>query len=76
MALLGYAIGLPVGLAGIFFLIDTVARAVGFGPLTPPIDGLGLALLLPGVVLIAAIGAFIPAHRAGRISVVDMLRYE
>jgi len=75
-ALVGYVLGLAVGLVGIRVLIDTVARAVGFGPLNAPTDGVGLALLLPGIVLVAVSGAFLPAYRAGRTSVVDALRYE
>jgi putative ABC transport system permease protein len=75
-ALVGYVVGLAVGLVGIRVLIDTVARAVGFGPLSPPMDGVGLALLLPGVVLVAVGGASLPAYRAGQTSVVDALRYE
>jgi putative ABC transport system permease protein len=76
MALIAYAIGLPVGLGGIRFLMDTVARGQGFGPLTPSVNAVGLALMLPGIVLLAAGGAFLPAYRAGRTSVVGALRYE
>lgn len=76
MALIAYAVGLPVGLAGIRVLMDAMARAIGFGPLDPPLDPVGLALMLPGILLVAAAGAFLPAHRAGRTSVVDILRYE
>jgi ABC-type lipoprotein release transport system permease subunit len=36
----------------------------------------GLALLLPGIVLVAVIGALIPARRAGQTSVGETLRYE
>jgi putative ABC transport system permease protein len=76
MALVGYVVGLPVGLVGIRWLIDTLACGVGFGPLGTSVDGVGLALLLPGIVLVALAGAFVPAHRAGRTSVVETLRYE
>jgi putative ABC transport system permease protein len=76
LALVGYVVGLPVGLVGIRWLIDTLACGVGFGPLGTSVDGVGLALLLPGIVLVALAGAFVPAHRAGRTSVVETLRYE
>jgi putative ABC transport system permease protein len=76
LALLGYAIGIPLGLSGIRLLIDFVARATGFGPLAAPTDELGLLLLLPGCVLIAILGAYLPARQAGRVRVAEMLRYE
>jgi putative ABC transport system permease protein len=76
LALVGYVVGLPVGVVGTRWLIDTMARGVGFGPLDIPVDGIGLALLLPGIVLVALAGAFVPAYRAGRTSVVETLRYE
>jgi putative ABC transport system permease protein len=76
LALFGYAIGIPIGLSGIRLLIDFVARVTGFGPLSAPTDELGLLLLLPGCVIIAILGAWIPARQAGRVRVVEMLRYE
>ena len=76
LALVGYVVGLPVGLVGVRWLIDTLAQGIGFGPLDIPVDRVGLALLLPGIVLVALAGAFVPAHRAGRTSVVETLRYE
>lgn len=76
LAVAAYILGLPVGLVGIRALMSTVARSIGFGPLEPWTDKAGLALLLPGVMLLTLIGAFIPAYRAGRTSVVEVLRYE
>ena len=76
MALVGYLVGLPLGVAGISLLMDSVARAIGFGPLTPPLNGAVLALLLPVIMLIALVGAYIPARQAGQVSVVEMLRCE
>jgi putative ABC transport system permease protein len=76
LAVVGYVVGFLVGLPGISLLIDTIARSQGFGPLRPPLDGLGLALILPAIVVVAVVGALIPAYRAGQVSVVDTLRYE
>jgi putative ABC transport system permease protein len=76
IAVIGYAIGLLVGVPGIRLLMDTVGRMEGMGPIDPPIDGIGLVLLLPGIVLVAGIGALIPSRRAGKTNVVDALRYE
>jgi putative ABC transport system permease protein len=76
LALVGYAVGILVGFPGIGLLMDAVARSRGFGPLRPPLDGWGLALILTAIVVVAVVGALIPAYRAGRVSVVDVLRYE
>jgi putative ABC transport system permease protein len=69
-------LGVPVSVVGVRVLIDIVAQRVGFGPLQAPVDMLSLAFILPAIALIAILGALIPAGRAARISVVDMLRYE
>ncbi len=76
LAGIGYVVGVLVGVPGICMLMDMVARSVGFGPLRPPLDLVGLALILPGIVVAAVAGAIIPARRAGQISVVEALRYE
>jgi len=76
LALVGYAVGVLVGFPGIGLLMDAVARSQGFGPLRPPLDGWGLALILPVIMVVAVVGALIPACRAGRVSLVDLLHYE
>ncbi|NIM95607.1 MAG: FtsX-like permease family protein [Anaerolineales bacterium] len=76
IALVAYFIGLPLGLTGIRALMNMVANSIGFGPLRLWTNEVGLILLLPGIVLLALLGAFIPAYRAGRTSVMDVLRYE
>jgi putative ABC transport system permease protein len=76
MSLMGYAIGLPLGIFGVRALIDIVARMTGFGPLHAPLDVLGLVLILPLVSCAALLGASIPARRAAGLSVVELLRYE
>ena len=76
IAMLGYVIGLPVGIIGVGSLMDALARNIGFGPIYPVIDWLEVALLLPVIVLATLLGALIPARKAGRAGVVEMLRYE
>jgi putative ABC transport system permease protein len=76
MALLGYLAGLLVGVPGVRLLMDTVGRTEGIGPINPPTHVLGLILLLPTILLVAMGGAWLPARRAGKVSVVDVLRYE
>jgi putative ABC transport system permease protein len=76
MSVLAYGIGLPVGILLIRGLIDAVASWTGFGPINPPINWLGLFLVLPAIISLAVLGAFIPALRAGRLNVTEVLRYE
>jgi putative ABC transport system permease protein len=76
LAVLAYVVGLPAGILGIRLLVDTVARSIGFGPLVPWMDRFGLMLLLPEILFIALVGASIPAYRAGRTGVLEVLRYE
>jgi putative ABC transport system permease protein len=76
ITLIAYIVGLPLGLAGIDALINMVSSSIGFGPLDLTTDEIGLAVLLPGIVSLALLGAFIPAYRAGRTNVVDVLRFE
>jgi putative ABC transport system permease protein len=76
MSVLAYGIGLPVGILLIRWLIDAVASWTGFGPINPPINWLGLFLVLPAIISLAVLGAFIPAFSAGRLNVTEVLRYE
>jgi len=76
MALVGYGMGVAIGLPGIHLLFDLLGRGMGFGPMDALVDVLGEMLLLPGIVLLAVLAAFFPAHRAGRVSVVEVLRCE
>jgi putative ABC transport system permease protein len=76
LALAGYALGTCVGLPGVHLLFDLLGRAMGFGPLDASVDVLGQVLLLPAIVLLAALAALLPAWRAGRTSVVEVLRHE
>jgi putative ABC transport system permease protein len=76
LTLTAYLIGLPLGILGIRALMNTVATNMGFGPLGLWTDNIGLILTLPGIMILALLGAFIPAYRAGRTDVVHVLRYE
>jgi putative ABC transport system permease protein len=67
------AVGMGVGLAGVFALARVAARYV-YG--VAPIDGLTLvgAVLLLGVASVVA--CYLPARRAARIEPMEALRYE
>jgi putative ABC transport system permease protein len=74
--LMGYGVGLAVGLPGLHLLFDALGRAMFYGPLNASVDVLGQVLLLPGIMLLAVVAALLPARRAGRVSVIQALRYE
>jgi len=76
LALVGYVVGAPLGVAAARGLFRTLAARVGLGPIPVPVDGRGLALLLPGMLLVAGLGAYFPARRAARLPVVEVLREE
>ncbi len=76
MALVGYGVGAPGGVFLAKTLLNALARRVGLGPIPVPVDGLGLGLLLPGLLLMAALGASWPARRAARLPVIEVLRDE
>jgi putative ABC transport system permease protein len=76
LALAGYVLGTCVGLPGVHLLFDLLGRAMGFGPMDASVDVLGQVLLLPATALLAALAALLPAWRAGRVSVVEVLRHE
>jgi len=76
LALIGYVAGAPLGVVAARALFRTLAGQVGLGPIPVPVDGRGLALLLPGMLLVAGLGAYLPARRAARQSVTATLRDE
>jgi putative ABC transport system permease protein len=76
MALAGYALGLAIGLPGVHLLFDSLGRAMFYGPIDARLHAGGQALLLPGALFLALLAAYLPAQRAGRVSVVETVRYE
>jgi putative ABC transport system permease protein len=76
MAVMGYVAGLAIGLPTVHLLFDILGRAMFYGPLNASVDAVGQVLLFPGIVLLAVVAALLPARRAGRVSVIETLRYE
>jgi putative ABC transport system permease protein len=76
MAVLAYAVGLPLGVLGTEGLLDLLARQLGFGPLPARTDPLLLAAVLPAVVVVALLGSALPALRSARVPVAEALRHE
>ncbi len=76
LALVGYAVGTPLGAVAAKALFNALGGVIGLGPIPVPLDGRGMALLLPGMVVVAALGAYLPARRAARLPVVEVLREE
>lgn len=76
LGLMSYMIGTPLGVVGSHWFFNALSTWRGLGPLTFPTDFINLLLLFPMIVLIAIVGALLPACRAGRTDVVEILRYE
>ncbi len=77
LGLLALAVGIPLGV----WLSGMLARALSSsfgGPtrLQISVNWPGLALLVPATLLIAALGAYLPARRAARVPAGELLRYE
>lgn len=77
LGILAVLIGIPLGL----WLNTLVAQALSSSIGGPPniqigINWQGLALLIPLTVLVAALGAYLPARWAVRVPAAEVLRYE
>lgn len=77
LGILAVLIGIPLGL----WLNTLVAQALSSSVGGPPniqiaINWPGLALLVPITVLVAALGAYLPARWAARVPAAEVLRYE
>ncbi len=77
LGILAVLVGIPLGL----WLNNLVAQALSSSVGGPPniqiaINWLGLALLVPITVLVAALGAYLPARWAARVPAAEVLRYE
>jgi putative ABC transport system permease protein len=70
-------VGIPLGLiataAGLQVIVDSLG---GLAHFTMGVNWLGLGLLVPATLLVAALGAYLPARWAARIPVSEVLRYE
>jgi putative ABC transport system permease protein len=74
---LAIVIGIPLGLyltaRGLQALVDSLG---GLPHFMMGINWLGLGLLVPATLLVAALGAYLPARWAARVSVSEVLRDE
>ncbi len=76
-AVLGVAIGVPLGLLATRALMTAAVAGTGFGSefgKMPPASW--LVLLAPAVVLLAIVASVVPARRAARLRVTEALRAE
>lgn len=77
LALLALAVGIPLGIWLSSMLVTTLFSSFG-GPtqLQIAVNWPGVALLVPATLLIAMLGAYLPARRAARVPASELLRYE
>jgi putative ABC transport system permease protein len=77
LGILAVLIGIPLGLWLNTVLAQGIASGVGGPPnIQISINWLGLILLIPATLCIAALGAYVPARWAARIPAAEVLRYE
>ena len=76
LALLAVVVGIPLGLWLANAGLNTIARSMGIVDVAVGVNWPALALLAPVTLLVAALGAYLPARGVARISVGDALRYE
>lgn len=76
-ALLAMLLSIPLGIGVLTVLWGYAFQQVGGdSAIGLPLNWLWLALLLPGAFLLALVGSALPARHAGRVPVVEALRYE
>ncbi len=77
LAIVAVAVGLPAGLVATRVMFDVLSSAAGIGTGIGKMPGaLWLAPLIPGAILVAALGTIIPARRAASVHIAESLRYE
>jgi putative ABC transport system permease protein len=77
LALLAVLISIPLGIGIVYALWSYAYAQLGGGTgIVLAINWLWMALLLPGAILAALLGSALPAWQAGRVPVVEALRYE
>jgi putative ABC transport system permease protein len=77
LALIGVAVGIPLGLLASRVMFDILSSAAGIGTGVGALPGLlWLAPLVPLALIVAAIASAIPARIAANLQVAEALRYE
>jgi len=77
LALVGVAIGIPLGLVASRIMFDILSSAAGIGTGVGALPGvLWLAPLVPIALIVAALASVIPARIASGLKVAEALRYE
>jgi putative ABC transport system permease protein len=77
LALLAVLISIPLGIGIVYALWGYAYQQLGGGTgVVLAVNWFWMALLLPGAVLAALLGSMLPAWQAGRVPVVEALRYE
>ena len=77
LALVGVAVGIPLGLVVTRVMLDILSSAAGIGTGVGAMPGvLWLAPLVPIALIVAALASAIPARVASGLKVAEALRYE
>ena len=76
VTIIAFIIGIPVGTFIYEGFVANASAQIGGGPNFGVMNWVGLFLLLPIFVILAALSSFWPARHAARLEVVNALRYE
>ncbi len=77
LAGIALVVGIPLGIAFTRLALDYLGNEIGVGVPFGTMPGpLGIALVVPLILLIAVIGSVFPARRAAGITVSESLRFE
>jgi ABC-type lipoprotein release transport system permease subunit len=77
LGILAVIIGIPLGLRLNTVIAQALSNSIGGPPnIQISINWLGLALLVPATLLVAVLGAYVPARWAARVPAAEVLRYE
>jgi putative ABC transport system permease protein len=77
LSLVAVMVGIPLGLAVTFWLLAIISRQVGLDQGIARLPELPwLAIIVPITLLVVAVGAALPARRAGRLPIADAFRME
>ena len=76
LGLVATAVGIPLGLALTKAMLTTLSSTYGFGEVQVTLRASHLLLLVPCMAAISMAGSAIPARRAAKLSIVEVLRHE
>jgi putative ABC transport system permease protein len=76
LGFIAVVVGIPLGFVLTKTLLTVLSQTYGFGKVHVALNPLHVGLLIPVTILVSVVGSIIPARRAARLSIVNVLRHE